>query len=278
MPMLLRPTAAVRESFLAALDEFRAEGRLGEHDRTGLAFETRDLAPDADDAAFDAHAAMLRNRSNEEAPRPEGWVPDTLLWYVDGSEWIGRLDIRHRLTPFLLEAGGHIGYDVRPSMRRRGYATAMLREALPIAADLGIDPALITCRFDNVGSRKVIEANGGVFEDQRGDILRFWIPTSTSNADEDELLDQLLELIVDGVRTDFISAAYVPPVVPADATWALIVTDADPPIGQDVGHVEFTTESGVSRRGRVTHEGQRQLKYLTVLLNGHDVETADQRR
>jgi predicted acetyltransferase len=77
----------------------------------------------------------------------------------------------------LFEQGGHIGYDVRPSMRRRGYATAMLREALPIAKSLGIDPALITCRQDNVASRKVIEANGGIFDDQRGDILRFWVPT-----------------------------------------------------------------------------------------------------
>lgn len=178
MPVLVRPTAAVRESFLAALDEFRAEGRLGDDDNTGLALETRELARDVDGASFETYAAMLRNRANEEAKRPEGWVPDTLLWFVDGSDWIGRLDIRHRLTPFLLEQGGHIGYDVRPSMRRRGYATAMLGEALPIAKSLGIDPALLTCLVSNVPSRNVIEANGGVLDDQRGDHLRFWVPTS----------------------------------------------------------------------------------------------------
>jgi predicted acetyltransferase len=74
--------------------------------------------------------------------------------------------------------GGHIGYDVRPSARRRGHATAMLRAALPVARGLGIESALVTCDEDNVASRKVIEANGGVFEDQRGDKLRFWIPTA----------------------------------------------------------------------------------------------------
>jgi predicted acetyltransferase len=74
--------------------------------------------------------------------------------------------------------GGHIGYDVRPSARRRGHATEMLRQALRVANELGIDPALITCDVDNVGSRTVIERNGGVLEDERNGKLRFWAPTS----------------------------------------------------------------------------------------------------
>ena len=53
----------------------------------------------------------------------------------------------------------------------------MLRAALPVANALGIERALVTCDFDNVGSRKVIEANGGRFEDRRDDNLRYWIPT-----------------------------------------------------------------------------------------------------
>ena len=73
--------------------------------------------------------------------------------------------------------GGHIGYDVRPSARRRGHATEMLRQALAIAHGMGIDPALITCDVDNVGSRTVIERNGGVLEDERAGKLRFWVPT-----------------------------------------------------------------------------------------------------
>jgi predicted acetyltransferase len=73
--------------------------------------------------------------------------------------------------------GGHIGYDVRPSARRRGYATAMLRDALIVARRLGIESALVTCSVDNVGSRTVIERNGGVLEDERSGKLRFWLPT-----------------------------------------------------------------------------------------------------
>jgi predicted acetyltransferase len=59
----------------------------------------------------------------------------------------------------------------------------MLRDALPIANRLGIDPALITCDTSNVASRKVIEANGGILEDQRGDKLRFWVATSPLRRD-----------------------------------------------------------------------------------------------
>jgi len=67
---------------------------------------------------------------------------------------------------------------VRRSARRQGHATAMLAAALPVAASLGIDPALVTCDDTNLGSRKVIEGNGGMLEDQRGVKLRFWVPTS----------------------------------------------------------------------------------------------------
>jgi predicted acetyltransferase len=105
-------------------------------------------------------------------------VPETLLWGVDGDEYLGRLSIQHQLTDALREFGGHIGYMVRPSARGQGHAGAMLAAALPIARDLGIDPALLTCDADNVGSRRVIESNGGVLEDQREDKLRFWVPTS----------------------------------------------------------------------------------------------------
>ena len=105
-------------------------------------------------------------------------MPATELWWVDGDAFLGRLSIRHRLTPLLLEVGGHIGYDVRPSARRLGHATAMLGAALPVASALAIDPALLTCDVTNVASRKVIERNGGRLEDERAGKLRFWVPTA----------------------------------------------------------------------------------------------------
>ena len=169
----------VHASFLAAMEEFQAEGRGGSDDPTMLGREIREHAGRwADPAEFASYVAWLRADAREESPRPEGHVPATTLWWIDGREYLGRLTIRHRLTPHLRDVGGHIGYDVRPSARKRGHATGMLAAALPVARGLGIDRVLVTCDDHNIASRKVIEANGGVLEDQRGVKLRYWLPTS----------------------------------------------------------------------------------------------------
>lgn len=124
------------------------------------------------------YVVWLTAQAREDAPRRAGYVPATTLWWVEDEEYLGRIAVRHRLTPSLRELGGHIGYDVRRSARRRGHATAMLRAVLPVARGLGIESALLICDVDNVASRKVIEHNGGVLEDQRGEKLRFWVPTA----------------------------------------------------------------------------------------------------
>lgn len=93
-------------------------------------------------------------------------------------EYLGELTIRHRLNRRLRYKGGHIGYSVRPTRRRRGHATLMLGLSLPVASQLGIDPALITCDDTNVASRRVIEANGGSLASASDGILRFWVPTT----------------------------------------------------------------------------------------------------
>lgn len=179
MPQLCPPTVGVHESFLAAMAEFQSEGRGDHADNSMIGRDLRERGSDwADPEVFRAYVAQVVDQAREDAPRPGWMVPSTTLWWVDGAEYLGRIAIRHRLTPSLLELGGHIGYDVRPSARRRGYATAMLAAARPVAARLGIDLALVTCDLENTGSRKVIEANGGVLEDERSGKLRFWVPTS----------------------------------------------------------------------------------------------------
>ncbi|MEU5994133.1 GNAT family N-acetyltransferase [Spirillospora sp. NPDC047418] len=177
MPALVLPTIAVHGSFLDAMEEFRAEGRADAGDNSLVARELREFggtwrAPEV----FARYVKMLLDE--QWTPRREGFVMATTLWLVEGEEYLGRIAIRHRLNDFLREIGGHIGYDVRKSARRRGHATYMLKEALPVARSLGIEQALITCDVDNVASRKVIEANGGVLEDERGGKLRFWTPTA----------------------------------------------------------------------------------------------------
>jgi len=169
VPDLITPSAHVHRSWLAAVAEPEYEPRWA---------EDLDLDRLIDPVEFGAYVRAQRAQAEEGTPRPPGWVPTTYLWYVDDAEFLGRLSIRHRLTPWLHDYGGHIGYDVRPSARRRGHATAMLRTALPWCSALGIDPVLVTCDTDNIASRKVIENGGGEFEDERDGKLRFWVRAS----------------------------------------------------------------------------------------------------
>jgi predicted acetyltransferase len=183
MPALVSPRAEVRESFLEAVREFRAEHAMSENAEhwTGTEVFPDERWADEVLATEDGFAAYVERLAETAAEhclgRPADYVPGTTLWWVEGSTYLGRVSIRHRLTPFLLHLGGHIGYAVRPSARRRGHATAMLKATLPVAFGLGIDPALVTCDDDNLASRKVIEAAGGVFEDQRDTKLRYWVRT-----------------------------------------------------------------------------------------------------
>ncbi|MBU3143829.1 GNAT family N-acetyltransferase [Clostridium sp. CF012] len=109
-----------------------------------------------------------------------GFVPAHTYFLVQESKKIiGAVNIRHYLNDYLFNFGGHIGYGVRPSERKKGYASLMLSMALPIAKELGIDKVLITCDKNNEGSAKTIIKNGGVLENEvleEGEITqRYWI-------------------------------------------------------------------------------------------------------
>ena len=167
VPQLVAPTERVHTSYLTAIADFHAEGRFTDIDIDEL----------VDQSEFLAHVNALIAQADPRTSRPDGYVPDTVLWWVDGTEFLGRLGIRHWLTESLARVGGHIGYSVAPAARRRGHATAMLAAALPVTLALGIDPALVTCDVDNVASRRVIERNGGQLDGCEDGTLRFWVPT-----------------------------------------------------------------------------------------------------
>jgi predicted acetyltransferase len=99
VPALITPTTEVRESFVAAMREFQDEGRGAPGDETGIGIEIRTFGAGwHDPAGFARYVDWLLALATEEGPRPEGWVPATSLWWVEGTEYLGRLQIRHRLT------------------------------------------------------------------------------------------------------------------------------------------------------------------------------------
>jgi predicted acetyltransferase len=184
MTRLVVPDVRYQDSYLAAGDEFAASGeqRDGDGDLVqpaeegyaGFEFTREGLEDPAEFARFVAQRVQA---SDEDAPRRSGWTACHFRWIVDDAdEYVGSLALRHELTEFLLRQGGHIGYSVRPSARRRGHARDALRLALPLARDeVGLDRLLVTCLESNEASRRTIEAAGGVYEDSRNGTRRYWI-------------------------------------------------------------------------------------------------------
>jgi predicted acetyltransferase len=162
--ILERPSSQYKESYLAALAEFQTEGNYTYLDIEEL---------ENDFQGFIDKIPEIRNVINR--------VPETEYWLTNKGKFIGRLSIRHELNEELLLHGGHIGYAIRPSERKKGYATQALEQGLVEAQKLGLRKVLLTCDSTNIASRKVIESNGGVLENEvegkpgEPSKLRFWI-------------------------------------------------------------------------------------------------------
>ncbi|MCG7346008.1 GNAT family N-acetyltransferase [Sporosarcina sp. ACRSL] len=130
-----------------------------------------------DGIPYEAYLEHLATREVGQGGR----MPNTNYFLVDDDERIiGMVNIRHGLNDYLRMVDGHIGYSIRPSEQRKGYATYLLSEALKVTDQLGIRSVLVTCNEDNIGSAAVILKNGGVedesFTEPHGNIVRrFWI-------------------------------------------------------------------------------------------------------
>ncbi|MEU4692887.1 GNAT family N-acetyltransferase [Actinoplanes sp. NPDC023714] len=171
MPDLIRPTIRLHESWLRSRAEWGAVHQPGSG-----------LRPDDDvesAAGFATWVTRLRSEEDTSLTPVEGLVHCTYRWIVEDDELLGAISLRHTLNDFLFRAGGHIGYGIRPSARRRGLASWALGEMLVEAGKLGIDRVMISCDVTNEASARTIEKHGGVLEDIRdseiGRVKRFWI-------------------------------------------------------------------------------------------------------
>jgi predicted acetyltransferase len=168
MVFLTEPSERYQESYLEALQEFQAEGR---HRETPLEEVTNNFG------SFVQRLRELADRTKLKS----GWVPGSDFWLIDGNDYLGRLSLRYELNEHLLQMGGHIGYEIRPSRRRQDYGKLILKYGLDGAKALGLKRVLLTCDEDNLGSRKIIESNGGTLENiievagWPAKVCRYWI-------------------------------------------------------------------------------------------------------
>lgn len=176
-PHLIAPDGKFADAFLDMAREFQAAGEPRyEKDLPLLQMN------------FLAFIERLRKISHGEN-LPQGYVPGDEFWLLEPSleRILGIIRLRHRLTPYLEERGGHIGYAIRPLERRKGYGTQMLAMLLAWVRDpdwraarrLALRRVLVTCDSDNTASARIIEANGGVLENRvwsEGELIsRYWI-------------------------------------------------------------------------------------------------------
>lgn len=106
-------------------------------------------------------------------------VPCTNFWIVKGDEYVGRMSIRHELNEFLEKYGGHIGYEVKTSARKKRIATKALGLALDFCKqELNLREVMLTCDDTNIPSIKTIESNGGLLRNKSefdGRISRYYL-------------------------------------------------------------------------------------------------------
>ena len=141
------------------------------------------IAPTAGFAAF---VGRLQREADVTVEPDPGRVHCTHRWIVEDGAVLGAISLRHELNDFLFRAGGHVGYGVRPSARRRVLASWALGRMLDEARALGIGRVLVTCQDTDIGSQRLIEGAGGVLEDTRdtelGLMRRYWIDRSSARS------------------------------------------------------------------------------------------------
>jgi predicted acetyltransferase len=167
MLRLVEPSVAYKAAMLDAAPEMQA---VGEWDITPQELEVRF------ETILAEHLA-----AKDPSTAPDGVLPYEDFWLLEDAVWIGLLTLRPQINEQFLRRGGHIGYVIRPSRRQQGYGTKLLGLGLEQARARGLQRVLLTCDDTNIGSRKVIEANGGRLENvlvvdaSSPPIRRYWI-------------------------------------------------------------------------------------------------------
>ena len=145
---LIDPTSDLEVEFCDMAMEWQENGS----DRFGKALNN-----------FAAYVEKLIQQKEPQETYPDR-VPGSTFWLIaNNRRLVGTSRLRYWLVPRLEQEGGHIGYDIRPSERKKGYGTQLLALTLNKARAIGLKEVIITCDQDNQGSVRIIEKNGGEY-------------------------------------------------------------------------------------------------------------------
>src|SRR5690606_7646611 len=167
--ILVKPQAELKDEYLSYYQEWKDSGE---------AMIPWVISKDPSD-----FSTMLNWLSDHEIGKglPDGWVPCSTFWLIDTNRSIlGVVNIRHQLTEFLFNAGGHIGYGIRPSERLKGHPAQKLELAILEARELCIEYVLVVCDANNIGSEKAIVKNGAMpdsdYVEDDGNVIKiYWL-------------------------------------------------------------------------------------------------------
>lgn len=167
---LVKPDISLREKFINMVNDYNDNNEnIFNNDYFNTDFDYEEYIKDLDDLS-------------NGVGLPEGYVPLTEWWLINSNnDILGTVRLRHKLGERNFQEGGHIGYDISPRYRKKGYGKIILELVLYKAKELDLEKVLITCDFDNIGSRRIIEHNGGKLENtiiskETGkEVLRYWI-------------------------------------------------------------------------------------------------------
>ena len=168
---LYLPSVEYRDAFLTMMFDYQ---RNGEHK-----YQVEHIE---EPGVFENYVSGIQDYAGGFNLKP-GRVQQSTFWLMENNIIYGVSKLRHTLTDALYLEFGHIGYDVPPAHRRKGYGTFLLKLTLAEAASIGLERVMVTCDNDNVGSQKIILKNGGVFENEINiehngkTVCRYWIDT-----------------------------------------------------------------------------------------------------
>jgi predicted acetyltransferase len=172
MPELVAPSLRLQSAWRNAHEEWGP----GTHE-DGFGLRPQDEVSSS--AGFSAWLSRLSQESNPATQLGDGRVHCTYRWITEEDRVLGAIALRHELNDHLLAEGGHVGYGVRPSARRRGLATWALGQMLVEARALELERVLVVCAAENIASARTIERCGGVLENmqqtEHGSVRRYWI-------------------------------------------------------------------------------------------------------